>query len=246
MTQQRNPDRLIAAYFAEPTPELPDRVFDAVRSEIHGTRQRLVVWPWRPFEARPGARLVPLAAAVLVIAGLLILNLAGFGLGGGRGPAVNVFRSPFYGYAIPIPAGWGATPAITRWDGESAPSLGPDVDLIAGPHLIVLGYAAPYPSNLASFTQDRIAATARDHADTCGPDALQSNEPTTVGGQPGALLTWSCGALIKAAITVHDGVAYAFTIRDAGFLPSLDQTDLASVRSMLESLTFPTRPITSP
>ena len=55
-----------------------------------------------------------------------------------------------------------------------------------------------------------------------------------------------CGALIDQAQTVRDGFAYAFTIRDAGFLPTLDQTDLASVRSMLESMTFPSSPITSP
>src|SRR5690348_569736 len=100
MSQQRNPDRLIAAYFAERTPELPDRVFDAVRSDIHHTRQRLVVWPWRPFAARPDARVISLAAAILLIAGLLLLNLAGVVPGGRPSPAAKVFQSPFYGYAI--------------------------------------------------------------------------------------------------------------------------------------------------
>jgi hypothetical protein len=187
---------------------------------------------------------VQLAVAVLVIVGLVVLNLAGFGSGGAPSPT-NLFRSPFYGYAIPIPTGWSATPATTRWDGESQPSLGPNVDLISGPHLVVLGFAGPFAGDLAAFTADRIAANARDHADTCRPDALQSDEPTTVGGQPGVLLTWSCGALVEQAITVRAGFAYAFTIRDAGFQPALDQADLASVRSMLQSITFPTNPTTT-
>jgi hypothetical protein len=247
MSERRNADRLIATYFTEPAPQLPDRVFDAVRSDIHRTRQRMAVWPWRSFEERPSGRVVGLAAAVLALVGLLILNLAGFGPGGGRpSPTANVFRSPFYGYSIPLPSGWTATPATVRWDGQSAPSLGPNVDLLSGPHLIVLGYAGPFAGDLAAFTRAQIAANARDHADTCAPNALQSNVPISLGGRSGALLTWNCGALVEQEITTYGGAAYAFTIRDAGFLPTLDQMDLASVRSMLESMTFPTTPITSP
>jgi hypothetical protein len=246
MSQPRNPDRLIAAYFAEPTPELPDRVFDAVRSDIHRTRQRLIVWPWQPFE-RPRARVVSLAAAVLLIVGLLLLNLAGFGPGGG---SRTLFRSPLYGYAIPIPTGWSAAPAAVRWDGASAPSLGPNVDVIAGSHLIVLGFAGPFAGDLAAFTQDQLAAAVRDHSDTCPANPLELNEAITIGGQPGVLLGLNCGARIDQAMTVHDGIGYSFTIRDAGFSPTLDQTDLASVRSMLEAVTFPatfpTTPATSP
>ena len=246
MTVQRNPDRLIAAWFAERAPEAPDRLFDAVRSDIHRTRQRLVPWSWRPFAGGRGMRVVPVALA-LVLLGLLVLGLAGFGPGRGQPtPAANVFQSPFYGYAVTIPPRWGVTPATVVWDGESAPSVGPNVDLITGPHLIVLGFAGPFAGDLAAFTQDRIAASLRDHADTCGANALQSTTSIGIGGQPGALLAMSCGAAIDQAITVHDGFAYDFTIRDAGFLPSLDQTDLASVRSMLQSLTFPSTPVTSP
>jgi hypothetical protein len=247
MTPQRNPDRLIAAYFAARTPQLPDRVFEAVRSDIHRTRQRLVLWPWRPFGVRPGVRLVSVAAAALVIVGLLLLNLAIVGLDGGEpSPTANVFRSPFYGYSIAVPTGWSATPATTSWNGVSAPSLGPNVDVLSGPHLIVLGYAGPFGGDLAAFTQDQLAATARDHSDTCPRNALQSTTSISIGGQAGVLLTLNCGAQIDQAMTVRDGFAYAFTIRDAEFLPTLDQTDLASVRSMLESVTFPTTPITSP
>lgn len=246
MSQQRNPDRLIAAYFAERTAELPDRVFDAVRSDIHQTRQRRVLWPWQALGERPGGRVVPLAAA-LVIVGLVLLNLAGYGPGGGRPSATaNVFRSPLYHYSILVAPGWTATPATVRWDGVSAPSLGPNVDQVAGPHLIMLGFAGPFAGDLAAFAQDRIAATARDHSDTCPSNALQLNQPTTIGGQAGVLLAWDCGARIEGAITVRDGVGYAFTIRDAAFSSTLDRTDLASVQSMLDSLILPAAPIGSP
>ena len=68
----------------------------------------------------------------------------------------------------------------------------------------------------------------------------------TIGGQPGVLLGLNCGARIDQAITVHDGVGYAFTIRDAAFSSTLDRTDFATVQSMLDSLTFPVAPIGSP
>jgi hypothetical protein len=250
MSQQRNPDRLIAAYFAERTPELPDRVFDAVRSDIHRTRQRLVLGPWQEPDARMLARALPVAAAILLVVCLGILNVLVLGPGGGPtaspGPTPNVFRSPLYHYSILVPPGWTAAPATVRWDGESQPSLGPNVDQLAGPHLIVLGFAGPFAGNLAAFVQDRIAANARDHSDTCPSNALQLNQPTTIGGEAGVLLGLNCGARIDQAITVHDGVGYAFTIRDTAYSSTLDPTDFASAQSMLDSLIFPVAPLESP
>jgi hypothetical protein len=250
MSDHRDPDRIIAAYFAQPAPDLPDRAFDAVRRDIHGIRQRRVFWPWGQPEARVLSRVLPVAATVLLILSLWLLSLPSLGPGGGPTssptPTPTVFRSPFYGYSIVVPTGWSATPATTRWDGVSAPSLGPNVDQVAGPHLIVLGYAGPYAGNLTAFVQEQIAASARDHSDTCPSNALQLNEPTTIGGEAGVLLGLNCGARIDQAITVHDGVGYAFTIRDAAFSPTLDPQDLAIVQSMLDSLTFPVAPIQSP
>ena len=250
MSAQRDPDRLIAAYFAQPAPDLPDRAFDAVRSDIHRTRQRLVLGPWQEPDTRVLARALPVAATILLVVSLGILNVLVLGPGGGPtaspGPTPNVFRSPFYHYSILVPPGWTATPATVRWDGESQPSLGPNVDQLAGPHLIVLGYSGPFAGNLAAFVQDRIAANARDHSDTCPSNALQLNQPTTIGGEVGVLLGLNCGARIDQAITVHDGVGYAFTIRDTAFSSTLDPTDFASVQSMLDSLIFPVAPIESP
>jgi hypothetical protein len=250
MSAHRDPDRLIAAYFAQPAPDLPDRAFDAVRSDIHRTRQRLVLGPWQEPDTRVLARALPVAATILLVVSLGILNVLVLGPGGGPtaspGPTPNVFRSPLYHFSILVPPGWTATPATVRWDGQSQPSLGPNVDQLAGPHLIVLGYAGPVAGNLAAFVQDRIAANARDHSDTCPSNALQLNQPTTIGGEAGVLLGLNCGARIDQAITVHDGVGYAFTIRDTAFSSTLDPTDFASVQSMLDSLIFPVAPIESP
>jgi hypothetical protein len=250
MSAHRDPDRLIAAYFAQPAPDLPDRAFDAVRSDIHRTRQRLVLGPWQEPDTRVLARALPVAATILLVVSLGILNVLVLGPGGGPtaspGPTPNVFRSPLYHFSILVPPGWTATPATVRWDGQSQPSLGPNVDQLAGPHLIVLGYAGPVAGNLAAFVQDRIAANARDHSDTCPSNALQLNQPTTIGGEAGALLGLNCGARIDQAITVHDGVGYAFTIRDTAFSSTLDPADFASVQSMLDSLIFPVAPIESP
>jgi hypothetical protein len=250
MSDLRDPDRIIAAYFAQPAPDLPDRAFDAVRRDIHGIRQRRVFWPWRQPERRVLGRALSLAAAVLVIVSLWMLTVPGLAPGGGPTssptPTPTVFRSPLYGYSIVVPDQWKATPAVVRWDGKSAPSLGPNVDQVAGPHLIVLGYAGPYAGNLTAFVQEQIAASARDHSDTCPSNALQLNQPTTIGGQPGVLLGFNCGARIDQVITVHDGVGYAFTIRDAAFSPTLDPTDFSIAQSMIDSLIFPVAPIASP
>ena len=250
MNQHRDPDRIIAVYFAQSAPDLPDRAFDAVRRDIHRIRQRRVFWPWRQPERRLLGRAVSLAAAVLVIVSLWMLTVPGLGPGGGLTssptPTPTVFRSPLYGYSIVVPTGWSATPATTRWDGVSAASLGPNVDQVAGPHLIVLGFAGPYAGNLTAFVQEQIAAALRDHSDTCPSNALQLNQPTTIGGQPGVLLGLNCGARIDQVITVHDGVGYAFTIRDAAFSPTLDPTDFSTAQSMLDSLIFAVAPIGSP
>lgn len=248
MTQRRDTDELLRAYFGERAPELPDRVFDAVRRDIHRSRQRLVLGPWREPDARMLARVLPIAATIALLLSLWILNIPLLGGGPTRtpGPTPIVFRSSLYGYSVNVPAGWNTTSATTRWDGESAPFQGLNVDQISGSHLLVLGYAGPFAGELAAFVQDRIAAAARDHSDTCPTHALQSNESITIGGQPSVLLGLDCGARIDQAITVRDGIGYAFTIRDLGFATALDPAELGRVRSMLDSLIFPVAPIRSP
>jgi hypothetical protein len=63
----RQPDELIQAFLAEGREELPDRTFDAVRGEIHRTRQRVVIGPWRAPNMSNLTRLALVAAAVVAV-----------------------------------------------------------------------------------------------------------------------------------------------------------------------------------
>jgi hypothetical protein len=63
----RHPDELIEAFLAEGREELPDRTFDAVRGEIHRTRQRVVIGPWRAPNMSNLTRLALVAAAVVAV-----------------------------------------------------------------------------------------------------------------------------------------------------------------------------------
>jgi hypothetical protein len=67
MTAYR-PDDLIRAFIAEGREELPDRAFDAVRGDIHRTRQRVVIGPWREPQMTNLAKVAVAAAAVVAIA----------------------------------------------------------------------------------------------------------------------------------------------------------------------------------
>jgi hypothetical protein len=243
-----DPDSVVEAWLDEGPIYLPDATRRAILTALPTTPQaRRGFMGWRSLTTTAFAQWGAVVIVAVIAIGALALLVGPRGGVGGPGPsAPNVFRSPLYGYSIVVPTGWRATPATVRWDGESAPSLGPNVDQLAGPHLIMLGYAGPFAGNLAAFVQDRIAASIRDHSDTCPSNALQLNQPTTIGGEPGVLLGLGCGARIDQAITVHDGVGYAFTIRDKAFSSTLDPQDLAIVQSMLDSLTFPVAPIESP
>ncbi len=64
MTARRDPDQFIKAYLEEGLTELPDRAYDAVRSEIDHTRQRVVIGPWRVPNMNNFARFAIAAAAI--------------------------------------------------------------------------------------------------------------------------------------------------------------------------------------
>jgi hypothetical protein len=68
MTRPPDTERLIASYLEEGVTELPDRVYDVVRSEVDQTRQRVVVGPWRTPDMNSFAKLAIAAAAVVVVA----------------------------------------------------------------------------------------------------------------------------------------------------------------------------------
>jgi hypothetical protein len=90
MTASRDPERLIRAFLDEGPADLPDRSYDAVRSDIERTRQRTVIGPWREPRMSNLARFAIAAAAVLVVA------VVGYNLLPGRnGPgAVDTTPSP--------------------------------------------------------------------------------------------------------------------------------------------------------
>jgi hypothetical protein len=74
MTAPRNADTLIRAFLDEGQVELPDRSFDVVRREIHRTRQRVVIGPWKEPAVSTITRLA-VAAAIVVAIGVVSFNL---------------------------------------------------------------------------------------------------------------------------------------------------------------------------
>jgi hypothetical protein len=93
MTASRDTERLIRAFLDEGVTELPERVYDAVRSDIDRTHQRVVIGPWRTPVMNTFAKFAMAAAAVLVVA------LAGYNLlpsdpGRGATPTASASPSP--------------------------------------------------------------------------------------------------------------------------------------------------------
>ena len=262
MTTPRDPDAKIAAFFEARQPDLPDRAFDAVRRDIHRTRQLVVVGRLREPDHLLGGRLVA-AAIVLFAIGIAFLELRpAFGPVGAPSPSPSptaipsptispspvaspsgpiVFTSSLYGYTITLPTGWVSAPAIVRWDGKVQPGPDAETDKFGGPEqLSAFGFAGPFSGNLAAFVSDRIAATARDHADTCPVAEPEINERLQIGGQQWVFLGWNCGAVINTAVTVRAGVGYVFTFRDLAVQAATDPADRAIFRSMLDSIELPT------
>src|SRR5439155_6926508 len=73
MTAPRDADRLIQTFLSKGETDLPDRAFEAIRRDIHRTRQRVVLGPWREPDMSTIAR-VAIAAAAVVAIGLASLN----------------------------------------------------------------------------------------------------------------------------------------------------------------------------
>jgi hypothetical protein len=93
MTAPRDPDVLIRAFLDEGQTDLPDRAFDAVRSEIHRTRQRVVIGPWREPNMSVFARVAIAAIAVLAF-GLAWVNFGPGQTGFGGQPPPTQTASP--------------------------------------------------------------------------------------------------------------------------------------------------------
>ena len=83
-----------------------------------------------------------------------------------------------------------------------------------------------------------MAATARDHGDTC-PAKPETRNQITVGDGPGILLEYDCGILINLAAAVHHGVGYQFGFRDPTVKAATDPADHATFLDILKSIQFP-------
>jgi hypothetical protein len=94
MTASRDPDRLIRAFLDEGPTDLSDRSYDAVRSHIDPTRQRVVIGPWREPRMSNIARWVMVAAAVVVVAVVGYNLLPRSGGVGGQLPSPSPSPSP--------------------------------------------------------------------------------------------------------------------------------------------------------
>ena len=69
MTAPRDPDRLIGAFLEDGTDHLPDWAYDEVRHDIHRTRQRVVIGPWREPLMSNLVKYGVIAAAVVLLVG---------------------------------------------------------------------------------------------------------------------------------------------------------------------------------
>ncbi|MGZ8801939.1 MAG: hypothetical protein ACXWZL_04790 [Mycobacterium sp.] len=83
MTGPRDPERLISEFLEDGLTELPNRAYDAVRSQVDHTRQRVVIGPWKEEQVSRFAMFAIAAAAVVLVAVIGIRFLPGQdGVGG--------------------------------------------------------------------------------------------------------------------------------------------------------------------
>jgi len=126
MTAPRNADERIDAFLAEGLNDLPDRAFDAVRSDIHRTRQRVVIGPWREPSMITPIRLAISAAILVVAAGVAWSQLR-----------VN---PPNIGSSTPSPAPTAAASVATS--AEASPERLPIENRALAPGAYAIDYAS--------------------------------------------------------------------------------------------------------
>jgi hypothetical protein len=109
MTASRDPDRLIHAFLDEGLTELPNRVYEAVRSDIDSLGQRVVIGPLRTPDMNTFAKLAFAAAAVVVFALVGYSLLPGGGANVGGAPPVS--PSPSRSVSVPPTASPSPSPS---------------------------------------------------------------------------------------------------------------------------------------
>jgi hypothetical protein len=185
MTAPRDADRLIRTFIDDTgTDTLPDHAFDDVRREIHTTRQRVVIGPWREPRMSNLARYTVLAAAIVVLvgAGVFVLRPSPGGIGATVSPSPGARATQTPGDAIPgrvrlvegswamtvdVPVGWFFDGVLTKNYGrETGPGfalwsiLGTFVDPCTDHTLVV-----PAPTTVDGL----VTALANQPGTTAGP-----------------------------------------------------------------------------
>jgi N-acetylneuraminic acid mutarotase len=141
MTDQRELDRLLVAFFVRGVDELPDRVIEAALDQIDHTTQRRSTPMPRRFQAMPMSTRVAAAAVIAVIAvgGAFYLLRPGQPAAGPTGPTPGASSRPTRS-AVPSPtvvppaaASWTATGSMARpRDGGTAVLLEDGKVLVVG------------------------------------------------------------------------------------------------------------------
>jgi hypothetical protein len=124
MNAPRDIDPLISSYLEDGVDELPDRAFDAVRSDIEHTRQRFVFGPWREEQMQRYAIFGIAAAAIVLVAVVAIQFLPGNALIGGpptSTPSLAPTLSPPPTSSLPPAPTLAPTAAIALPNGALAP-----------------------------------------------------------------------------------------------------------------------------
>ena len=163
MSTRRDPDQLIHAFLMEGQTELADQVFDAVRTDIEHTRQRVVIGLWRIPDIMSRLVVIGLGAAAVVAALIIGTQIFGTPAPGGVGTSPTASPSP-----IVTPA-----PSSEAW-----------VGIPRGP-FVVTGARAP--------VQVTVSIASPGWTALPGYDALSKNDdgldpPVAVGA---AFLAWT-------------------------------------------------------
>lgn len=143
---------------------------------------------------------------------------------------VAVLDSPFYGYTLPLPAGWSPQGPAQAWNGVSRiDSNGPYVDRATGPgSKLFFVYGAPSRLDLAAYAADGQLDVWAWHG--C-PATAESETDVTIGGAPGRLHAFHCqGLYVMKAFVVRDGFGWAFNQLAP---PGKEATDTATFVDML-------------
>ncbi len=156
----------------------------------------------------------------------------------------SVFVSPLYGYSVALPEAWRPEPATVAW--TEADSFGSDSansdKFYSTRGTTIWAAATATAKTLDQFVDDQVAIDAVEN--DC-PTTLETDDGTTVGGEPARLLTKHCpadapdgGALIATAALLHAGNGYFFYfIYPVGLAP--DPNAIDAFTSFLEGVEFP-------